>query len=127
MENIKEIQNENIQMTNTEKLTNENKRSTLFKYYSKDSIIKYGDIIIDYVITTHTGRGFIYIHPTQVWTTVLPHKTQILYLPDISFISMNLNLKICSGSFSHSIARSIFPIGHLYTFEFHEERSKHVK
>jgi len=50
MENIKEIQNENIQMTNTEKLTNENKRSTLFKYYSKDSIIKYGDIIIDYVV-----------------------------------------------------------------------------
>ena len=28
-----------------------------------------------------------------------------------------------SGSFSHSIIRTIAPIGHLYTFEYHEERA----
>jgi len=34
------------------------------------------------------------LHPTpELWTNVLPHRTQILYLPDISFITMNLNLK----------------------------------
>lgn len=162
-----------VQMTNSGE-NNENKRSTLFKYYSKDNIINYGDIVIAYVtpqsmasfklekggiynnrcgsykhddivgkkwgtkIATHTGRGFIYIlHPTpELWTNVLPHRTQILYLPDISFITMNLNLKpgdnvietgTGSGSFSHSIARSILPTGHLYTFEFHEERSKRVR
>lgn len=27
-----------------------------------------------------------------------------------------------SGSFSHSIARTIAPTGHLYTFEYHQER-----
>jgi len=174
MENSEEIQNNDVQMTNAEELNTQNERSTLFKYYSKDNIIKYGDIVIAYVtpqsmasfklekggiynnrcgsykhddivgkkwgtkIATHTGRGFIYIlHPTpELWTNVLPHRTQILYLPDISFISMNLNLKpgdnvietgTGSGSFSHSIARSIFPTGHLYTFEFHEERSKRVR
>lgn len=175
MATIPETQINDIQMENVEDSCNTtNERSTLFKYYSKDNIIKYGDIVIAYVtpqsmssfklveggiynnrcgsykhddivgkkwgtkIPTHTGRGFIYIlHPTpELWTNVLPHRTQILYLPDISFITMNLNLKpgdnvietgTGSGSFSHSIARSIFPTGHLYTFEFHEERSKRVR
>ena len=27
-----------------------------------------------------------------------------------------------SGSLSHAIARTIFPSGHLYTFDFHQER-----
>ena len=27
-----------------------------------------------------------------------------------------------SGSFSHSIARTLAPHGHLYTFEYHQER-----
>ena len=29
-----------------------------------------------------------------------------------------------SGSLSHSIIRTIAPTGHLYTFEFHEQRAK---
>lgn len=29
-----------------------------------------------------------------------------------------------SGSFSHSIARTIAPTGHLFSFEYHEERVK---
>jgi len=38
-----------VQMTNSGE-NNENKRSTLFKYYSKDNIINYGDIVIAYVV-----------------------------------------------------------------------------
>ncbi|RCH87588.1 tRNA (adenine-N(1)-)-methyltransferase catalytic subunit trm61 [Rhizopus azygosporus] len=80
-------------------------------------------------------KGFVYLlHPTpELWTLVLPHRTQILYLADISFISTLLELKpgvsmiesgTGSGSFSHSIARTIAPHGKLYTFEYHEERAK---
>ncbi|KAI9206172.1 tRNA methyltransferase complex GCD14 subunit-domain-containing protein [Polychytrium aggregatum] len=81
-----------------------------------------------------TGRGFIYLlQPSpELWTLCLPHRTQILYMPDISFVSTFLQLKpgvkmiesgTGSGSFSHSIARSIAPSGHLFTFEYHEERA----
>ncbi|KAJ1675623.1 tRNA (adenine-N(1)-)-methyltransferase catalytic subunit trm61, partial [Spiromyces aspiralis] len=62
---------------------------------------------------------------------VLPHRTQILYWPDISFISSWLDLtpgKVVvesgtgSGSFSHSIARAIAPTGRLYSYEYHKDR-----
>ncbi|KAI8323523.1 tRNA methyltransferase complex subunit Cpd1 [Martensiomyces pterosporus] len=85
-------------------------------------------------VRSHDGRGFVYLlHPTPaLWTQVVPHRTQILYLPDISFISSYLDLKPSkvmiesgtgSGSFSHSIARTVAPTGHLYTFEYHEIRA----
>lgn len=81
----------------------------------------------------------------------LPHRTQIIYSTDISFITMQLELRpgsiVCesgqksifsyktlmllllflgtgSGSLSHAIARTIAPTGHLFTFEFHEQRYK---
>ncbi|KAJ2810515.1 tRNA (adenine-N(1)-)-methyltransferase catalytic subunit trm61 [Coemansia furcata] len=91
---------------------------------------KYGTMV-----KSHDGKGFVYIlHPTPaLWTQVVPHRTQILYLPDISFISMYLDLKpgkvviesgTGSGSFSHSLVRTIAPTGHLYTFEYHELRAE---
>ncbi|KAG2236510.1 hypothetical protein INT48_000810 [Thamnidium elegans] len=78
-------------------------------------------------------RGFVYLlHPTpELWTLVLPHRTQILYIADISFITTMLEMKpgvnviesgTGSGSFSHSIARTIAPHGRLYSFEYHQER-----
>ena len=42
-----------------------------------------------------TGKtGFIYVlYPTpELWTLVLSHRTQILYMPDISFVSSMLEL-----------------------------------
>jgi tRNA (adenine57-N1/adenine58-N1)-methyltransferase len=82
---------------------------------------------------SNTGRGFVFLlYPTpELWTLILPHRTQILYIADISLIMSYLDLKpgkvmiesgTGSGSFSHSIARTIAPGGHLFTFEYHQER-----
>ncbi|KAJ1822547.1 tRNA (adenine-N(1)-)-methyltransferase catalytic subunit trm61 [Coemansia sp. RSA 2599] len=103
-----------------------------FGSFSHDQMIglRYGS-----KLTTKEGRGFVYLlHPTPaLWTQVVPHRTQILYLPDISFVSAHLDLRpgkvmiesgTGSGSFSHSIARTIAPTGHLYTFEYHEMRAE---
>ncbi|KAJ3084974.1 tRNA (adenine-N(1)-)-methyltransferase catalytic subunit trm61 [Quaeritorhiza haematococci] len=87
---------------------------------------------------SHNGKGYLHLlQPTpEIWTNVLPHRTQILYFPDIALISSFLDLKpgvkmiesgTGSGSFSHSIARTIGPTGHLYTFEYHEERAQKAK
>lgn len=89
-------------------------------------------------LTSHTGRGFVYLFfPTpELWTLCVPHRTQILYQPDIAFVSSYLDLKpgvrmiesgTGSGSFSHSIARTIGSKGHLYTFEYHKERVEMAK
>ncbi|KAI8076835.1 tRNA methyltransferase complex GCD14 subunit-domain-containing protein [Halteromyces radiatus] len=86
-------------------------------------------------VVSSNYKGFIYLlHPTpELWTLVVPHRTQILYLPDISFITTYLDMKpgarviesgTGSGSFSHSIARTIAPTGKLYSFEYHSERAE---
>jgi tRNA (adenine57-N1/adenine58-N1)-methyltransferase len=77
------------------------------------------------------------LRPTpELWTRVLPHRTQILYLPDISFIIEKLDLTFGSiviesgtgsGSFSHSIVRAIGSTGHLHTFDFHKARAEAAK
>ncbi|KAJ3161787.1 tRNA (adenine-N(1)-)-methyltransferase catalytic subunit trm61 [Geranomyces michiganensis] len=85
-----------------------------------------------------TGRGFIHLlWPTpELWTLSLPHRTQILYTPDISFITSYLDLRpgvkmieagTGSGSFTHAIARTIAPTGHLYTFEYNADRFEKAK
>jgi tRNA (adenine57-N1/adenine58-N1)-methyltransferase catalytic subunit len=80
-------------------------------------------------------RGFVYcLYPTpELWTLSLPHRTQILYHADISFVTTMLELRpgmnmieagTGSGSFSHSISRTIYPTGTLYSFEYHQERQE---
>ncbi|XP_043240522.1 tRNA (adenine(58)-N(1))-methyltransferase catalytic subunit TRMT61A-like isoform X1 [Amphibalanus amphitrite] len=80
-------------------------------------------------------RGWAFaLHPTpELWTLTLPHRTQILYTPDISMVLTQLELRpgsvVCeagtgSGSLSHAILRTIAPTGHLHTFDFHEQRSR---
>ncbi|TKY85187.1 hypothetical protein EX895_006267 [Sporisorium graminicola] len=69
-------------------------------------------------MVSKNGRGYVYLlRPTpELWTLALPHRTQILYAPDMSFISMKLNMGpgsrvieagTGSGSFSHFIARTV--------------------
>ncbi|KIJ96834.1 hypothetical protein K443DRAFT_106566 [Laccaria amethystina LaAM-08-1] len=85
-----------------------------------------------------TGKGFLHIlRPTpELWTIALPHRTQILYIADIAFITSYLNITrgsrvieagTGSGSFSHSIARTIGSAGHLYSYEFHEARASKAR
>ncbi len=79
------------------------------------------------------SNGYAYVlFPTpELWTKTLPHRTQILYATDISFILLQLEAKpgsiviesgTGSGSLSHSFLRTIAPSGHLHTFDFHQQR-----
>lgn len=78
-------------------------------------------------------QGFIHlIHPTpELWTLSLPHRTQIVYTTDSSYIVQRLKIRpgstviesgTGSGSFTHAISRSAGLAGKVYSYEFHEER-----
>ncbi|TRY70439.1 hypothetical protein TCAL_06528 [Tigriopus californicus] len=80
-------------------------------------------------------RGYAYVlHPTpELWSKALPHRTQILYATDIATILLQLEIRpgsvviesgTGSGSLSHSFIRSLWPSGHLHTFDYHESRVK---
>ncbi|KAI0301204.1 tRNA methyltransferase complex GCD14 subunit-domain-containing protein [Multifurca ochricompacta] len=85
-------------------------------------------------VPSRTGKGFVHVlRPTpELWTLALPHRTQILYLPDIAFITSSLHIRpgsivieagTGSGSFTHSVARTVGSTGHVFSYEFHEARA----
>ncbi|KYR01518.1 tRNA-methyltransferase subunit [Tieghemostelium lacteum] len=88
-------------------------------------------------VYSNDEKGFLHaiaLNP-ELWSITLDHRTQILFNLDISTIIFNLELKngskvvesgTGSGSLSTSIARTVAPLGHLYTFEFHKERAEHA-
>lgn len=78
-------------------------------------------------------KGWVHVlYPTpELWTVTLPHRTQILYTPDISMVITQLEIGpgsfVCeagtgSGSLSHALLRAIGPTGKLHTCDFHKER-----
>lgn len=111
---------------------------------SKTHQTKYGalhhkDVIgLRYGSKVQCSRGWVYIlHPTpELWTVTLPHRTQIIYSTDIAMVTFQLDLKpgsivveagTGSGSLSHAILRTIFPTGHLHTFDFHKQRANKAR
>ncbi|OJT15155.1 tRNA (adenine(58)-N(1))-methyltransferase catalytic subunit TRM61 [Trametes pubescens] len=102
-----------------------------YGYYRHDELIgiPYGS-----KVRSRNGKGFIHLlRPTpELWTLALPHRTQILYLADIAYVTAWLDIRpgskvieagTGSGSFSHSVARTVGPRGHLWSYEFHETRA----
>lgn len=79
------------------------------------------------------NKGFVHLlHPlAELWTISLPHRTQIVYTPDLSYIIQRLGITsgsrvleagTGSASFTHSFARTLGSTGQLFTYEFHEPR-----
>ncbi|KAH8656561.1 S-adenosyl-L-methionine-dependent methyltransferase, partial [Tricladium varicosporioides] len=105
---------------------------------------------------TAAPTGFIHILPPtpENWTSSLPHRTQVVYTPDYSYILHRLRARpgsslieagAGSGSFTHASARAVFSgfpsqveevngsapkrrkIGKVWSFEFHEQRHAILK
>lgn len=97
------------------------------------------------------ASGFLHImYPTpESWTLALPHRTQVVYTPDYSYILHRLRARpgstiieagAGSGSFTHASVRAVFNgypgeepatkkqrLGKVCSFEFHEQRAGRVR
>ncbi len=101
--------------------------------------------------------GFIHLlAPTpELWTASLPHRTQVVYTPDYSYILHRLRVRpgsvlieagAGSGSFTHAAARAVFNsypqpdetaaprngrvrqrLGRVWSFEFHKQRVEKIQ
>ncbi|KAA8573399.1 hypothetical protein EYC84_004985 [Monilinia fructicola] len=91
------------------------------------------------------GSGFIHFLPPtpENWTNSLPHRTQVVYTPDYSYILHRIRARpgtsiieagAGSGSFTHASTRAVFSgypdehttkkrkLGKVWSFEFHQPR-----
>jgi tRNA (adenine57-N1/adenine58-N1)-methyltransferase len=102
-----------------------------FGRYTHDSLVgqKFGSKI--HSPAPHAGYLYILRPTPELWTLSLPHRTQILYTPDIAYITMRLNVRpggrvleagTGSGSMTHSMSRSVGPSGTVLSYEFNEPR-----
>ncbi|GKT58370.1 tRNA methyltransferase complex GCD14 subunit [Colletotrichum tofieldiae] len=91
---------------------------------------------------TTAASGFVHIlQPTaELWTAGLPHRTQVVYTPDYSYILQRIRARpgtrlieagAGSGSFSHASARAVYNgypdnetdrKGKVFSFEFNKDR-----
>jgi len=91
------------------------------------------------------ASGFAHVLPPtpELWTASLPHRTQVVYPPDYTYILQRLHVRpggtiieagAGSGSFTHAAARAVFSgstpnrsVGSVYSFEYHEPRYEELK
>ena len=111
------------------------------EYANHNGVFKHSAIVgkrFGTKLYSETMRGYVYLLKTSstMHTLWLRHRTQILYAPDISMVLLQLDIKCGStviesgtgsGSLSTSIAKTLLPAGHLYTFEFNKERVRIAK
>lgn len=92
------------------------------------------------------SSGFVHLLPPtpENWTSSLPHRTQVVYTPDYSYILHRIRARpgshlieagAGSGSFTHASSRAVYngypsvdpqskkrKLGKVYSYEFHEQR-----
>ncbi|KAI0201056.1 tRNA methyltransferase complex GCD14 subunit [Astrocystis sublimbata] len=88
------------------------------------------------------ATGFIHILPPtpEIWTSSLPHRTQVVYTPDYSYVLHRIRARpgaqiieagSGSGSFTHASARAVYngypndsqeTKGKVWSFEFNHDR-----
>jgi tRNA (adenine57-N1/adenine58-N1)-methyltransferase len=88
------------------------------------------------------SSGFLHVLPPtpEIWTSSLPHRTQVVYAPDYSYILHRIRARpgtrlieagAGSGSFTHASARAVFNgypqsaedrRGKVFSFEFNRDR-----
>lgn len=103
------------------------------------------------------ATGFVHLLPPtpEIWTASLPHRTQVVYTPDYSYILHRLRARpgtvlieagAGSGSFTHAAARAVYNgyqntnienfstqeslakrWGKVWSFEFHDQRAKKLQ
>ncbi|RZF33971.1 hypothetical protein LSTR_LSTR012091 [Laodelphax striatellus] len=115
-------------------LLNKNGQTVDNVFQTTFGALKVKDLIgKDFGTKVSLTRGWAYVlHPTpELWTLTLPHRTQIIYTPDISMIIMQLEIRpgsvviesgTGSGSLSHALARCVRPNGSVFSYDFHEQR-----
>ena len=99
------------------------------------------------------SSGFIHLLPPtpENWTSSLPHRTQVVYTPDYSYILHRIRARpgtslieagAGSGSFTHASARAVYSgypqegteppkkerkLGQVWSFEFHKQRHEKLQ
>ena len=103
------------------------------------------------------ATGFVHLLPPtpEIWTASLPHRTQVVYTPDYSYVLHRLRARpgtvlieagAGSGSFTHAAARAVYNgypkpniedsstlcppakcSGKVWSFEFHEQRAEKLQ
>jgi tRNA (adenine57-N1/adenine58-N1)-methyltransferase catalytic subunit len=94
-----------------------------------------------------SASGFVHIlRPTpELWTSSLPHRTQVVYIPDYSYILNRIRARpgtrlieagAGSGSFTHASVRAVYNgmktspsdvKGKVFSFEFNEARFRKMQ
>lgn len=92
------------------------------------------------------ASGFCHLLPPtpEGWTISLPHRTQVVYTPDYSFVLQRMRVRpgsvvieagAGSGSFTHAAVRAVFNgypstgpdvlrrLGRVFSYEYHEARA----
>ncbi len=113
--------------------------------------------VVEPKVATKAATGFVHLLPPtpEIWTASLPHRTQVVYTPDYSYILHRIRARpgtrlieagAGSGSFTHAAARAVYDgqttqkqegvemhtppkkrHGRVYSFEFHEQRAEKLK